>query len=321
MNKRDENIIFIVGFPRSGTTLLASILNKHSNITVPPETHFFSRFSRSISFPVEMKKCSEVVTSLISYNRIKDLELTEKEVIENLNLVNDKIEKSDLFIALIQAYGKRYNTSCFVEKTPVHMLETEKLIQMFPNIKIISLVRDGRDSILSLLNAPWHHNNVSRHAAEWSYRMELIEGYVKRYPDKFIAVSFEDILSTTERTMKKICSFAGIKFENSMLENSNKISSVVPNWEKEWKGKVDKKIDKTRIFPWKKYKDKNTIDLMSRIMKLQLLNWGYSLPEHNIDKVIKFKNIIISLFFINIYKIRKLKNYILALFFLNIYKR
>ena len=137
------------------------------------------------------------------------------------------------------------------------------------------MVRDGRDSVLSLLNVPWHHKNVARHAFEWNYRMKLTKRYMSEYPNNFLTVKFEDLIDDSNTILSKICDFIGEKYESTMLTTHSNNSNVIPSWEKTWKQKADNKVDISRTKVWKRSKNLRAINIMNFIMYNNLLKWGY----------------------------------------------
>jgi len=136
-----KKIVFVVGAPRSGTTLLQRILTVHPELfSIEFETGIFSYqniFSRRhFGFSKEQLK------SL--FENSKDL----------VNFFHNSIE-----ILENQNPGKT-----FVEKTPQHILHLRFLIKHFPNAKFVHIYRDGRDCYLSSLehpNIPQRHSPAS----------------------------------------------------------------------------------------------------------------------------------------------------------------
>src|SRR5579885_528706 len=143
---------FIVGCPRSGTTLLATLLDRHSRICVPPETHFFY-FERDW----ELFSKGDPVSDLDAYRKINPR-------INDLRFDNEKISRllgggspgpKAFFEALMADYTERAGKKRWGEKTPDHLLKLDSILGHFPEAKIILITRDGRDVVDSLRRMPW----------------------------------------------------------------------------------------------------------------------------------------------------------------------
>ena len=138
--------VFIVGAPRSGTTLLRVILNRHPQLAMfGIESQFFRRvYARQAAFgdPADPRNRTRVVDAYLAIEPIRNMGLDLGVVREKM--IQEGSSWSGLFRAMLQAnadlQGKRYAG----EKTPVHALHVRTLCEWFPNCSIIHIVRDPR---------------------------------------------------------------------------------------------------------------------------------------------------------------------------------
>jgi len=264
--------VFIVGCPRSGTTLLAAIIDRHSQISIPPETRFFEgvlpRFRTRNG-----QTHDEIVKAIQSYQRIRDLAISDEELLTRLQHYSPTVQNG--FRSLLETYAEKQGKSLMGEKSPVHLLHVPTILDWYPEAVVLCLIRDGRDVVQSLMRVPWTHNNLCRHAAEWSYRAALAETYHVRYSGRFQVVRFEHLIEQPENEVKRICRFLNVAFEPQLLDSSVR-SSVVPAWEQEWKGEAARPIDIGRVAVWKKSALPTQLHRMNTIMQTQLRRWGYN---------------------------------------------
>lgn len=133
--------VFIVGVPRSGTTLLRVILDSHPNLAVGPECPWIAgNYGDLVSF-------RHLFESLISNN---------SGPVENLNGVNQTTVASALGIAIneiLLAYAHNNGKKRWLEKTPDNIAFVPFLNTIFPNAKYIHIIRDGRDVASSSYNS------------------------------------------------------------------------------------------------------------------------------------------------------------------------
>ncbi len=241
---REFKPVFVVGHPRSGTTMLASILGKHSNISMPPETMFFFGIYND---SIRENGFEPLLQLALKNHRIRDLNLSP----DSLRCEFEKLDPSmkSLFQSILETYRKKTNKSRPGEKTPLHLLWVPTILEWYPNAKIICVVRDGRDVVNSLLNTPWAKASIYRHCFDWRENYFRALNYRASYPSSFLLVKYEEILNRPEKEVRMICEFIEEEFELPMLEGGE--SDAVPAWEYGWKNKSFNPPDKSNVGKWR----------------------------------------------------------------------
>lgn len=265
--------IFIVGVPRSGTTMLAAALARHPNIAIPPETHLFSEYlpKRNQSEPIT----PDVIEQFVIHPRVKDMQLSASDITPEFGKYESNY--SGLFQCALEVYAKKSGKSRVGEKSPTHLKHVDKIIQWYPDAKIICIVRDGRDVVKSLIAAPWIHNNLIKHCIMWREQMQLIDELAGRYSNSVLVIKYEELLLDPSRVIAAICEFCSEKYTDQMLQPQK--TSVVPAWEKGWKGNADSNFDPSKIAMWRSTCSDKELMLMQFIMGEQLLKWGYPIER------------------------------------------
>lgn len=266
--------IFIVGFPRSGTTLLATILSRHSKIAVPPETIFMEEI-------VDNNKDSATMLARVANNRrCQDLGLDMSAIATKF--ADYPASYQTLFRILLESYTIRKQKEISAEKSPLHLLHVPTLHQWYPKARFIFIVRDGRDCVLSMLKTPWAHNSLIRHSAEWRLRMQLTRQLLKEYPQSSHLVSYENLVLSTEEELQKIMRFLQLPLEETQLQTSS-TSTAVPEWEMMWKAKAQNLPDHSRVSSWKREASIKDIIKMESIIGNELVDWNYPLASDKKD--------------------------------------
>lgn len=153
-----NNIVFIVGCPRSGTTWLQQLLASYPKAKTGRETHLFSWL-----IGPQLRAWRKEMDRLASReDRIgvgPPAYFTEDKFLRNL--------KQYLLVLLQPMVGNLKQDEFFIEKTPNHALFIPEIVQMLPDSKIIHVLRDARDTVASLMavnkssrgkgggNVPW----------------------------------------------------------------------------------------------------------------------------------------------------------------------
>lgn len=283
MNKdfQIEEPFFIVGAPRSGTTLLSVILDRHSNISIPPETQFFGDFQPILRPVIAQNSLENLVSLALQADRVKDLAVTKEDVIQHLSYEGEK--ERDLFLALMKAYAKKTGCNKVGEKSPLHLLHLRKITALFPKSKIVCIVRDGRDVVRSLKNVPWAEPGNPRRfllfCHLWNNCVEkIVEAQRSRFKDRFYLLRYELLLQEPERQVKNLCSFLGVNLDPQQLA-AEMGSGAVPKWEKGWKGKATDFLDSNRVQVWKREAERDEVHKMNILMGDSLRKMGYDQTE------------------------------------------
>ncbi|OAG27006.1 sulfotransferase family protein [Thermodesulfatator autotrophicus] len=265
--------IFIVGTPRSGTTLLAAMLSAHSRLDCGPETHFFCHLTRKIEKEISSRNnWPEIAVQYITSLKLtgeyiyKLFDLSRNEIysflLDKPPSVNSSLE------ALTQLHALKLNKHRWVEKTPNHLLFLPKLRKYYPNAFIIRSLRDFRDSALSMSKLPWASKstiaNIFR-LNEWYY---LSEKYLTVYSN-LLVLPYERLIYNPENYLGKVCNFINERFELSMIYNRDEVRHLYSKKEW-WKTKVTAPLDKSRCYVWKREMDKD-IQLATTYIAMNML--------------------------------------------------
>jgi hypothetical protein len=165
MNKLSR--FFIVGSPRSGTTLLQSQLVKEYNIISFPETHFFyeMRNSNKILHFLQRSNSEKVNQKLIS---LKD-KLNINQFVINEKELSDYKGSVKVFLELLDFVAIQNNYNTWLEKTPIHLHFIKYIEKVDPNVHFIHIIRKGQDVISSVLEV------TKLHSKDWGGSRSLEE--------------------------------------------------------------------------------------------------------------------------------------------------
>ena len=237
--------VFIVGAPRSGTTLLRNMLNRHPRFSICRETRFYhSVYSRRRAFGdlSNPEKRRQVVEEYLATERIRKLGV-------DLSGLRDKLmrEATDyraLFTCFLEYYAEFHGKPRCGEKTPYHAVFTETLCEWYPGASIIHLVRDPRDVVASLQRMPWASNSVVINASSWVSLNRAAQR--SSYRPGYLLVHYETLLIEPEGELTRICAHLGEQYAPSMLVPQE--AHVTYNW---WSERARMPLMKDRLGKWK----------------------------------------------------------------------
>lgn len=272
--------IFIVGTPRSGTTLLASMLASHSRIACGTETHFFSYLAKySEDIFLSDNRWPEMAVRFISSLTIEGYKVCELFGITigelEIFLKNRKPSVSAMLESLTQPYSNRLGKVRWIEKTPRHLLHLSAIRQWYQHARIIRIIRDPRDTVLSMQKVPWASHSVIANVYRWVDDDHKSFNFFKKDQNSII-IRYEDLILNTKLQLERICEFVGEKFEPGM-ENPQEVAHGLIGKEEWWKKQVTRPVDSSRVGVWKRELSDKYARAASCIAYDELKKYGYEI--------------------------------------------
>jgi hypothetical protein len=209
---------FIVGTPRSGTTLLQAMLMRAPGVCIPPETKFLriTWHKRSRFGDIRRDAGWKRVTSAVKRSAL------DNEIPLALEYFDELVAEvprtyGALFSALLEAIAHHENAAWIGEKSPAHARYVELLFQMFPESRAVQIVRDPRDVAASQLEA--FGASPLQAALRWRRDASNLLKYRSTYPpDRYTYVRYEDLVQDPRQQLEDLSKFLGIPFVSQMLE-------------------------------------------------------------------------------------------------------
>lgn len=262
--------IFIVGSPRSGTTLMREILDRHPAIGVCGETHFqFLVYRRRKAFGdlADPKNRQRVIDQYLTSRRIPKAGLDPSELAKTLP--RDATSYKAMFAALLRSYADSKGKPRVGEKTPRHALFLETLFEWFPNAVVLHMVRDPHAVVASLEHEPWVAGSVVVNARRW-LRLNQAARKSRSQPG-YLEVRYENLVTDPESELRKICSFVGEEYEPSILVPEKTLSPDLHNRERPRAA-----VTASRMDVWRKELSTVQVSQIEWVLGPALEEFGYT---------------------------------------------
>jgi len=269
--------IFVVGCPRSGTTLLRMMLDAHPDVAVPPESHFIPqvwrarrRYQRGGIVNVE-----RLMNDIRSTARVRAWSVPDERVRARIDGL-DRPTISEVVTAVYMAYADQEGKTRWGDKTPGYSLDIPLLARLFPEARFVHLVRDGRDVAMSFIEVIGPKNFIE--AAEvWTHRVRIARRDGSRLgPRRFIEVRYEDLIAEPDATLGQLCSLAGVEFSPEMLRYSERVDGSVPEGERRIHRHLSKPVTKG-LRDWRRDMPADDVEAFEAVARGELLHYGYDL--------------------------------------------
>ena len=185
--------IFIVGMPRSGTTLVEQILASHSNVEATDELPFLNRIG------LELEEKGGYAKALASFD--SEMQAT---------YASEYLDKTRHYRTL--------NREFFIDKHPINFLHIGLIKTLFPNAKIINVVRDPLDNAIGLFKM--YFNEGAEYSFtlpgiiyHWQGYLTLMNHWEQLYPGEVMHLSYEDLANHPDKKITDILEHCGLPVE------------------------------------------------------------------------------------------------------------
>ncbi len=225
--------VFVVGCARSGTTMLQTMLDNHSELVVANDSHFIGKFACADG---DAPLTPELVRRIEDYRRYRRLGLPDHAVERAARSAKTFVE---FVCALYDALAALHGKPLAGEKTPSYVHQVALLHRLFPQTRFVHIVRDGRDVALSVLDwavkekrarysrSPrrgparrllWDEEPIAAIALWWRRQASMgrREG-APLGPKRYHEIRYEDLIDAPERCLASVALFLDLPYEPSMV--------------------------------------------------------------------------------------------------------
>ena len=227
-------IVFIIGCPRSGTTLLRHIVSAHPEITISPEAHWIPLFfEERRGLTSEGMLTSQFVDQLLEHPKFALFRLPPDEV---RALAKDAVSQSyaSFLTRIFDLYGQKQRKALVGNKTPDAARKIHILHALWPEARFVHLIRDGRNAALSFMNwsrvtqkrpgtfSTWKDDPVSTAGMWWELNVRCgREGAKMLVPGMYHELRYESLVLRPEQECPALCAFLDLPFHDSMLRHED----------------------------------------------------------------------------------------------------
>lgn len=279
-----QDPIFIVGCPRSGTTLLQALLATQDGLYSLIETHYFNLAIKNIR--TDENCCIEESSIDAIFVKLKifmGVEISEYCRNYCKSLAHEKsLDVKKLFEIIIYPYLARQSENIenirWIEKTPSHFHSMGYILSLYPAAKFLCIIRHPIPVVLSRKNniAVDSKLPINNLAQQWNTMIAIVEKFNEKHPDNLLVIKYEDLVGDIFKVMSSVAAYLHIELDKEKLKLFGKMGSqfILP-WEK-WKESVTSGAIKNTNLNWI-----NNARIMD-ILKIQMINGPY-MVKYNYD--------------------------------------
>lgn len=286
-DRQDVPFVLVCGCPRSGTYLLSSILGEVFKIAIPVESHFIPHFHRYINLwgdlgdkdnVRDLLKAMECFTAIWVRlgSRTKD-----PNTYATLSLFPDirsiSPDAADSFGVLLtrifRRYSDRFGVSRYGDKSaPYEPEDLDAYAQAFPNLKVIHIVRDGRDVCLSWRKQWFGPKTVAETAWLWRQHLEMRRAWGQRHPNQYKLIHYEQLLERTNTTLSELSQFLRVPIEGVTSSTTQLAAALRKDGTHD---KLTGPLDPLNVGKWRREMPTDDLRIFEQICANTLREFGY----------------------------------------------
>ncbi len=222
MTDIQDSPIFVIGLPRSGTTLMRMMLSSHPRVAIAPETNFLNSWMRIYGHldPSRPRDFDLFWDKLTAGELFPSFGITPEGVRARIDAGGDTGFRV-IFTAICREYAARTDKVRWGEKTPRHAEHLDTLRRWYPEARILYMQRDPRAVTSSILAKNWPRSSrfPHVHARRWRRSIRRVMPHAEQ--GHLMMVGYEDLVADGETVLRRICDFIGEDYHPDMLARSD----------------------------------------------------------------------------------------------------
>ncbi|MBU2649364.1 MAG: sulfotransferase [Bacteroidetes bacterium] len=214
---------FIIGRPRSGTTLLRFLFEAHPNVLVPPECpvilSLYKKYQKRKFW--KANDIEELVQDILKQRYFETWLITEDRLRERLmecQGANDFWSILETLYLSYQSVFPKEDIRLIGDKNPAYSLYIKRIQQLYPGSKFIYINRDYRDNYLSLIRVNFEVPVVPLVVYRWKFAYRQFRKLQKQNPGRFYYLRYEDLVEDAQEHFARLCSFLDIPYNEEVFD-------------------------------------------------------------------------------------------------------
>jgi hypothetical protein len=264
--------VFVVGSGRSGTSLVRNLLNLDPEVAIAPESHFLDQWLQRFADRGEPRRIVEEMWPAFASSSQRERFGLEDATIADIARAPDP---RSLFAAIVHSYAGQRGARVVGEKTPAHFRYVDRLLEWFPDARVVFVVRDPRSVVASLtvMDASWASGSIADHVALWR---DAAKAAIAWHDDpRVTVVRYEDLVADPLVRIPEMHTFLTARsFDPAWLQGLPDPDLGTASGSL----RADQGVSDTRIAAWQGRLSVRDADAVAVVCRREIESLGYDVP-------------------------------------------
>jgi hypothetical protein len=251
---RPSRPVLVGACPRSGTTLLRTMLHSHPELAMPRETRFvLESWGRRSTFGDlrEEKNRRRLARWIVKRDasRFRRFGLDAEETIEELAAAPPTL--GSLLATCFVLYAEKHEKPRWGDKRPTYAARMSVIWSLFPSAHFVNVVRDPRACVASMRKLGWYEGRVVPAVELWERSLRAVDAWRPRLAaDQLLEVKYEDLVLEPEPVLAGIAAFAGLAADAAAVEQMLRYHEREEVRSERYHANVARPPDPSRVSGW-----------------------------------------------------------------------
>jgi Sulfotransferase family len=271
--------VMIGGCPRSGTTLLRTMLHAHPELAIPRETRFvLESWARRRRFgDLREQQNRRRLARWIFMRKKTDadrLGLDPGVAVERLLAAPPTLGSllAECFVMFAEKHGKpRWG-----DKRPMYASRVAAVFDLFPSAHFINVVRDPRACIASLRKLNWYDGSIVPSVELWERSVLAMDALrPKLAADQLLDIQYEELVLDPEATLTKVVAFIAAAGDEQALAQMMRYYEVKETRSQRYHSNLERPLDASRVSGWSESLSREEVAFIEEETAPLMERWGY----------------------------------------------
>jgi hypothetical protein len=262
--------------------MLRLILDRAGELAIPTESMFLGDFAHVRCGSMDLSAHAQAVRfarQVWEHPKVALWELEGEAPVPPMGLSHEDAYRWCVS-APYEAFAARDGKPRWGDKTPYYLAWIDELKAVWPDARIVELVRDGRDVALSIMPLPFGGNNAWVAGGDWARGIRDGQQAHARYPGDVHTVVYEQLTADPEPHVRGVCEFLGVEFHRGMLDVEKTDQRRIVADQAEWFTNLWAGINQTSVGKWRTKMSPRAQAVFAAAAGPELAAHGYEAGEH-----------------------------------------
>jgi hypothetical protein len=278
VEKVDRPLI-VGGCPRSGTTLLRSMLHSHPEMAMPRETRFvIEAWQRRRAFGDLREAANRRRLAAWIFDRPQSLHrrfgLDHDLAVEQLVAAPPTL--GSILATPFLLYSEKHGKPRWGDKRPKYASRMVVVWDLFPAAQFVHIVRDPRACVASMRKLGWFEGRIAPAIEMWEHSINTVAAWRARLaPDQLLEVAYEDLVTEPDRVLARLAAFSRLAADGDAVGRMLRYHERKEVRSERYHANLASPPDPTRASSWTTVLDPDEIALVERATGPLMATFGY----------------------------------------------